>query len=265
MAEATELMGTMNADRGGDYGVLLDNHLPAKECVTRTPIITSSQVECSRQNESLDLRLIEVSEDPKELTNSTPLKTAKDLPPFTALSVPNFRWGDIDGAAFSSKVNKAYEAAVHWKRNLEIPRGRVGTEFVREISRLIVAYSGASALESVTLKASMILPHLLLQRPHSRSRSKDHIRCLGDRMAKWQNGDIDSLLHECTTIQNRLNQRKCHGQDDGQTARSFAKLVSLGNLKAAMRLITEQNDYGCLQLDNIQPDGRTVKDHLNFR
>ena len=29
-----------------------------------------------------------------------------------------------------------------------------------------------------------------------------------------------------------------------------------------MRLITEQNDYGCLQLDNIQPDGRTVKDHL---
>ena len=38
--------------------------------------------------------------------------------------------------------------------------------------------------------------------------------------------------------------------------------MSLGNLKAAARLITEQNDYGCLQLENIQPDGRTVMDHL---
>ena len=86
----------------------------------------------------------------------------------------------------------------HWKCNLfEIPRGRVGTEFVQEISRLIDAYSDASALESMALEASMILPHLLLQRPHPRSKSKDHIQCLGDRMAKWQKGDIDSLLHEC--------------------------------------------------------------------
>ena len=115
MREATELMGRMNVDRGGDYGVQLDSCLPAKECVTRTlsaPIITSSRVESSDQNESFDLRSIEVLEDPKELTNSSPLKTVKDLPPFTALSAPNFRWGDIDGAAFSSKVDKAYEAAL---------------------------------------------------------------------------------------------------------------------------------------------------------
>ena len=95
MAEATELMGRMNVDRGGDYGVLIDSRLPAKECVTRTlsaSIITLSRVD-SRQNESFDLRSIEVLEDPKELTNSSPLKTVKDLPPFTALSAPNFRWG----------------------------------------------------------------------------------------------------------------------------------------------------------------------------
>ena len=39
---------------------------------------------------SLDLRSIEVSEDPKELTNSSPLKTVNNLPPFTELSAPNF-------------------------------------------------------------------------------------------------------------------------------------------------------------------------------
>ena len=135
-------------------------------------------------------------------------------------------------------------------------------EFVRELSRLLDAYTDATALESIALKTSMILPALLLQRPHLRSKPKDHTRCLVDRMAKWQKQDIDSVLHECLSIQSRLNHCKCQSQEEGQIARSFAKLVSLGNLKAGMRLITEKNDFGCLQLDNIQPDGRTVKDHL---
>ena len=38
--------------------------------------------------------------------------------------------------------------------------------------------------------------------------------------------------------------------------------MSQGNVKAAIRLITEQRGAGCLPLDSIQPDGRTVKDHL---
>lgn len=42
----------------------------------------------------------------------------------------------------------------------------------------------------------------------------------------------------------------------------FEKLVSHGNVKAAIRLSTEQSGSGCLPLDSIQPDGRTVKDHL---
>ena len=264
LVEETESVGRMTVGGGGDRGVLLDNRLPGKEFATLSAsIITSSLVVSTKQDESPDLRSTEVVEDPNELTNSSPLKTVKDLPPFTTLSAPNFRWGDIDGAAFSVKVDKAYEEAVHWKRNLfEVPKGKVGAEFVRELSRLLDAYSDATALESMALKASMILPLLLLQRPHPRSKPKDHTRCLGDRMTKWLKGDVDSLLHECTSIQSRLNHRKRHSQEDGQAARSFAKLVSLGNLKAAMRLITEQNDYGCLQLDNIQPDGRTVKDHL---
>ena len=81
-------------------------------------------------------------------------------------------------------------------------------------------------------------------------------------MAKWLRGDVDSLLHECLSIQNRLIHCKHHSQEDGHIARTFNKLVSLGNLKAAARLVTEQNDYGCLQLDKIQPDGRTVMNHL---
>ena len=145
-------------------GAALDNHIPAKECAMRTlPTCTipSPPVRLVRQDDSPDSAVVE---DHTEMFNSSSLKPVKDLPPFASLVAPNFRWGDIDGIAFTSKVDKAYEEAVHWKRNLfEIPRGKAGTEFVRELSRSLDAYSDSTALEGIALKASMILSALLLQ------------------------------------------------------------------------------------------------------
>jgi len=116
--------------------------------------VLSPWVGPARQDESLDF--MSVAEAEALVEDHSPLETVKDLPPFTALSAPNFRWGDISGTAFSSKVNKAYEEAVHWKRNLfEIPRGKAGMEFVRELSRLLDAYTDATALESIALKAPL--------------------------------------------------------------------------------------------------------------
>ena len=44
--------------------------------------------------------------------------------------------------------------------------------------------------------------------------------------------------------------------------RLFDKLVSVGNVKAAIRLVTDHDGGQCLPLDSIQPDGRSVKEHL---
>ena len=41
-----------------------------------------------------------------------------------------------------------------------------------------------------------------------------------------------------------------------------SSLVAIGNVKAALRLVSEQTDSGCLVLDDIQPDGESVKKHL---
>ena len=111
------------------------------------------------------------------------------------------------------------------------------------------------------MKAVIVMP-ALLQRPHPKSKAKDHSRVLEDRLLKWMNGDLESLLHEGQTIQSRLKVNQRQHQDGGQTARSFEKLVAMGNVKAAMRLITEHSDRGCLPLDDVQPDGRTVMQHL---
>ena len=82
-------------------------------------------------------------------------------------------------------VNRAYDEIVKWKRNFfDVPRGKAGTSFVREMSRMINAYSDATAMEGIALKAAMVLPALLLQKPHPKSKCKDHIA----RLADWRTG-----------------------------------------------------------------------------
>ena len=42
---------------------------------------------------------------------------------------------------------------------------------------------------------------LLLQKPHSQSKSRDHVAALARRLRAWRTGDIDGLLREGRTIQ----------------------------------------------------------------
>ena len=112
------------------------------------------------------------------------------------------------------------------------------------------------------MKAAMVLPALLLQRPHPKSGIKVHVQCLEDKLERWKKGDIGSFCHECLSIQNNLRHRHHENRDEVKKARAFQKLVSQGNVKAAIRLITEQGGSGSLSLSSVQPDGRTVKDHL---
>ena len=116
-------------------------------------------------------------------------------------------------------------------------------------------------MECIALKAAMALPSLLLQRPHPRSRTEDHARCLNGRLSKWLKGDIDGLMHECESIQNCLNHQHPK-KDEMASKRTFDRLVSMGNLKAAIRLVTDQDSGQSLPLDSTQPDGRSVRKHL---
>ena len=98
-----------------------------------------------------------------------------ELPPYDATTDPHFVWGELDGETFAHSVDCCYAEIVHWRRNLfKIPSGKSGKSFVRELTRLFRAFGDNSALECVALKAAMVLPALLLQKPHARSKAKDH-------------------------------------------------------------------------------------------
>ena len=104
---------------------------------------------------------------------------------------------------------------------------------------------------------------LLLQKPNPRSKAKDHVISLERRLNLWLNGNVKELL-EAHTIQCRLTQTKQKQQDD--SASTSAKPMLERNARAALRIVTETNSGGTLQLDRVtDPESshpKTVRDAL---
>jgi len=69
-----------------------------------------------------------------------------------------------------------YDEVIHWRKVLfKLPSGKSGKAFVFEVCRLFNAYATGSALECVALKAVMIMPVLLLQKPCYRSKNHENV------------------------------------------------------------------------------------------
>ena len=189
------------------------------------------------------------------------------LPDFTPSSMTDFSWGPHNGADFEHIITCAYAEIVHWRRNVFlVPSGKVGKEFIRELTSLFSAYAQASALESVALTSVMVVCAILLQKPHPASKSRDHISALERRLSAWRNGDIDGLMREGRTIQAHLQSHHLNaGHGNGEhNARIFSKLMLEGKTHAALRFLSENPCSGILNIDD-HVDGQTVLDALRSK
>ena len=111
-----------------------------------------------------------------------------DLPAFTPISNPDFRWGELNSTTFTNFLDTAYKETVHWKNLFEIhvPQENAGKSFTNELACLFMAFASGSALETI---ATAVLPHLVLQKPYRNSTSKDHIACLERSIKLWGEGN----------------------------------------------------------------------------
>ena len=186
------------------------------------------------------------------------------LPEFEPLAEPSFTWGVLDGYAFSDVTKSCYDEIVHWKRNLfKVPSGKIGNSFVRQLVRLFRSFADSSALESVVLYAAMVMPSLLLQRPQQKLSSKKLIGHLERRLSLWSNGDIETLLIEARSIQAKsCRQQNQTPKHSDQVARKFSNLMMGGNVKAAIRLLSNNDCSGGVLSLNSTVNGRSVKDIL---
>ena len=69
------------------------------------------------------------------------------------------------------------------------------------MAKLFLAFAEETRMESFALTAAAIVPHLLLQKPHMGSKTKDHVQCLDRKLQMWLKGDVERLLAESRTIQ----------------------------------------------------------------
>ena len=171
------------------------------------------------------------------------------LPGYPSPSLSTFSWGSLNGADFTKLLDNTYNEVIHWRRNcFSVPTGKDGREFVSEVARLYQAFGSASALESVALKATIVLPILLLQKPSKVSKTKNHVKCLERRLQHWVIGDLEELTREGRTIQQRLPKGRTAGADSN-LARTFSNLMFKGKCKAALGLLSVSGKGDVLHLD----------------
>ena len=113
------------------------------------------------------------------------------------------------------------------------------------------AYADGSALECIALQAAMVMPVLLLQKPYPKSKAADHTKHLERCLQLWNDGDLESLMNKGHTIQRQFIQgSNYHTRTAQQTTRIFASRMMEENVRATLRLISEDHSNGLLHLDS---------------
>ena len=188
------------------------------------------------------------------------------LPAFSPQSAPNFCRGNMDGGEVLNEMNKIYDEVVFWKKNIFLlPSGKVGKDFVAEMTRLVQSFANATSMEGIALKALVILQVLILQKPHARSKSRDHVQCVQRRLELWKMAIFEELLREGRTLQHRLETNLRNVSED-QLSKVFSHLVIQGKINAALRYLSDNTKGGVLSLNAVIDDqGATVRELLHMK
>ena len=104
-----------------------------------------------------------------------------------------------------SKIGSVYSEIVYWKKVLFLlTTGAAGKGLIEETIRLVNSWTYKLDLETIALKALMIMPCLLLQKTFLNSKSKENSETLKRRFSLWKNGQLDQLMFEGKTIQDKI-------------------------------------------------------------
>ena len=81
----------------------------------------------------------------------------------------------------------------------------------------------------------MVMPGLRLQKPSRKSKSKDHLKSLENRMKLWHAGEIMELLKETETSQKDLRVSN-KPSIIAEISKKFTREMRKGNINSAMKL-----------------------------
>ena len=96
----------------------------------------------------------------------------------------------------------------------------------------------------------MVLPALILQKPHAKSKTREHVLSMKRRLQLWKIVDgegFDDLFTEVEAIQKKLKSRP-RKQQVFNAEKTFANLIMQGKISAAMKVLDKDFENGVLQL-----------------
>ena len=137
-----------------------------------------------------------------------------------------------------------------------------------ELSRLFLAFSSGSALESVALKAAFVMPVLLLQQSNVEAKEKSNKLLLERRLKLWEEarGEFIKLLEGRSLQKHRkiYHGTGGHKNNSSPLSRSFANMIFQGKMGAALQLLSDEGSSSLL-LHDIADAGSGLKNcHANF-
>ena len=158
-------------------------------------------------------------------------------------------------------VNDIYEDIVFVRSwNLfEPPRSGAAKRMITIMANLVNEYNGNAPNRTFALTALMILPPLLLQRPHKHPTRKEVSECFQRRLNLWEQGELNELRRDIMNIKRREGERFMRPEDKSDDIQKFAKLMRAGEVNAALRIISEENSKGPLQVTD------SIRDILNSK
>ena len=111
--------------------------------------------------------------------NTEPAEPKPPDKPEYIIEISTYKCGEYTNQQWEENVSSIYEKIVYWKKNIFVlPSSKSRSCFIDETTRLTDAWVRGSPLKNITLKAVMIMPSLLLQKPSKDSKTKDHTKAL---------------------------------------------------------------------------------------
>lgn len=117
----------------------------------------------------------------------------------------NTNWGGMSGKYFSTQVNEVYDEITEWRKmSSSYLQGNMERLFTSELTSWLSKFNSDSPYQCIALKAFMILPSILLQKPPKKSKAKEHSVSLERRLRQWHLGELNLIRCECREIQRKL-------------------------------------------------------------
>ena len=120
-----------------------------------------------------------------------------------------------------------------------VPRGKAGKDFITELTRIINLFVYATPWEGLALPLLHIFIPMMLQKPSSKSKAKDHAKYLKERLIKWSGGFLEEVMKEAREIQKRLHQQATGKQR--AKSKLFCNLMLMGKVSQACKLINNSD------------------------